>query len=313
MGPFRIVAGAAAILTALSACKAPPVVFRRDFSPSGIWVAQPRGAEVEIRHAPSGNLVRTLSGGHRALVIAARYTCDGTRVVSGDQKGTIVVWNPEDGFRIATLTGHEGGIEQLAVREAVPDLASASDDSTIRLWDVSGRRHVATLAGHRKAVTYVTFSADGRRLVSASRDKTVKIWDPESGTELATLAGHDKPVRTAEIDPSGAILATGSDNGTIMLWDIKAQLPRRTLEAIPGAIVMAVQFSGDGRWLLALQSVPNSLERRNIDALGLWNVQSGEHVVTDYQQESRFAPPDWPYKAIVEDIQRRSTHRSPQH
>src|SRR5262245_40608524 len=133
MKSVRALVAASAVLAAVSACKAQPIVFRRDFSPDGRWLAQPRGVEVELRHAPSSNLVRTLSGGHQALVITAQFTSDGTQVVSGDTEGKIVVWNPQEGFRLGTLTGHEGTIEHLAVRASVPDLASASDDGTIRL------------------------------------------------------------------------------------------------------------------------------------------------------------------------------------
>lgn len=50
---------------------------------------------------------------------------------------TAIIWNPNTGERIKTLSGHTSGISSLAFSPDGKTLASGSSDGTILLWDVS--------------------------------------------------------------------------------------------------------------------------------------------------------------------------------
>jgi WD40 repeat protein len=285
-------------------------IVQRDFSPDGKRIARPEGKGVQIRDAETGNPVMALAGGHEAMVLVAHFSDDGNRVVSGDKDGKIAVWDSQTGRKTMVLEGHGDAIRQLAVRKGIPDLASGSDDGMIKLWDLAAGKETRTLTGHQKAVYFVGFSPDGNRLVSASKDRTARIWDVESGKEVSILKGHDKPVRSAQFNPQGTVLATGAGDGTIKLWDLGTGQEKRTLEGAGGPVV-EIHWSKDGVWVLAYQFVKSALTRQTVSVVGLWNAESGEHVVSDYAQEARLAPVDWPYRAVLEEVKRRSRHLSP--
>ena len=71
-----------------------------------------------------------------------------------------------------TLTGHTGGVSDVAFSPDGRILASSSYDHTLRLWDVVTGEHIRTLTGHRHQVLSLAFSPDGRTLASGSVDET---------------------------------------------------------------------------------------------------------------------------------------------
>ena len=127
-------------LLALAGCGTAPPFAQEDLRPGGSIVATPEGTGVLLRRTDTDAPVRTLSGGHDAPVLAVHFSDAGDRLVSGDERGRIVVWNPEDGSVRGKLPGHRGAIRQFATRARAPDLASASDDGTIKLWDLPAPR-----------------------------------------------------------------------------------------------------------------------------------------------------------------------------
>jgi len=155
------------ILASIAGCGSPPSPVQEDVRPDGTWIATPSGTTVLLRRADTGALLRTLTGGHDAPVLAVHFNEAGDRLVSGDTLGKIVVWNPLDGAIAGTLPGHRGAIRQFAARERVPDLASGSDDGTIKLWDLGASREIRTLKGHAGPVVGLALAPDGRMLASA--------------------------------------------------------------------------------------------------------------------------------------------------
>jgi hypothetical protein len=88
-------------------------------------------------------------------------------------------------YHVATqLTGHTGGVNEVAFTPDGKLLASAGGDGTVRLWDVvTGKQRGQPLKGHYAfgfrygQVKGVDFSPDGKLLATASVDGTVHLWD----------------------------------------------------------------------------------------------------------------------------------------
>jgi WD40 repeat protein len=282
---------------------------KEDVRPDGSWIATPAGTTVALRRADSGALLRTLAGGHAETVLAVHFNVAGDRLVSGDVAGKIVVWNPEDGAMLGTLPGHRGGIRQFAARTRVPDLASASDDTTIKLWDLAAFREVRTLSGHGGPVIGLALAPDGRTLASASADGTVKLWDVDTGAELRTLSGSMGAVDAVDFDGRGTRLAAGGVNGKIQVWDPKTGMELQSMQGAKGPVV-DVFLSQDGRWILAYQYYLDPSSKKMTSPISIWNADTGELEVADYQFESAVAPPDWPFRAVFREVARRAAHQS---
>jgi WD40 repeat protein len=104
--------------------------------------------------------------------------------------------HPERLKCVATLRGHKGFIESLAIltnTDGTQLLASASDDHTIKLWDLSSRECIATLEGHTGTVeSLVPLSdTDGVPLLASADSSSVILWDAVNHTQLMSFYLRD--------------------------------------------------------------------------------------------------------------------------
>jgi WD40 repeat protein len=171
---------------------------------------------------------------------------------------------------LATLEGHGGGINGLAISPDRRLLATGSWDRTVRLWSLSEGRCVAMLKGHSRSVGCLAISPDGRLLASGGFDKTVRLWSLLEGRPLAKLKGHTHSVRCLAISPDGRFLGSGSADATVRLWSLPEGRHLATLEG-HSAWVNGLAISPDGR-LLASGSWDKTVR--------LWNLPEGRHLAT---------------------------------
>jgi len=169
----------------------------------------------------------------RALAVLG----DGATLASGSWDRSVRLWDVATRACVATLGGHTGDVNGLAVL-GDGRLASGSDDKTVRLWDVSTRGCVGVLCGHTDAVRVLAALSDGR-LASGSDDGTVRVWDtriggggggggdggeraaPRAGSVV--LEGHASYVIALAPLPGGR-LASGSWDGTVRVWHVPVAL-----------------------------------------------------------------------------------------
>jgi WD40 repeat protein len=52
----------------------------------------------------------------------------------GGEDNTITCWNPRTGEKVATLTGHQGDVMDLAITPDGRLMVSASDDTSLLVW-----------------------------------------------------------------------------------------------------------------------------------------------------------------------------------
>ena len=130
-----------------------------------------------------------------------------------------------------------------------------------------------TLIGHTDEVTSVAFTQDGQFLISGSADKSVKLWNLKTGQLIRTLRGHTKTINTLAISPDNQFIASGgSDDTTIKLWNLKTGQLIRTFA--DGGQVGTVRFTPEGKNLIAVSLVPNSVDRR----IQAWDAGTGKLV-----------------------------------
>ena len=210
------------------------------------------------------------------------YALTGDKFAIGRQDGEIELGNTMTGKKLATLSGHTGGIQKRLPRAAdeeippvgeirwqfidgtpnsilalafSPDgtkLASGSKDKTVRLWDTFTNGELAILQKHTGPTNALAFSPDGKMLASGSTDKTVQLWDTATGAHLATFDAHlatfNAPIRgiaALTFSPDGRTLASGSMDGTIRFWNTTT----RTL--------LPIRLTGHTEWVKAVSFLEN--------------------------------------------------------
>ena len=93
-----------------------------------------------------------------------RLAPTGTRLASGDNDGTVRVWDAATRQPVgAPLTGHTDAVNSVAFSPDGTRISSASYGNTLRLWDAAtGQPIGAPLTGHTDRVWGVAFSPNAR-------------------------------------------------------------------------------------------------------------------------------------------------------
>lgn len=106
---------------------------------------------------------------------------DDKMFASGSLDQTIKIWNINKTDSIATLEGHEMGIDSIAFHKGEePYIVSGADDTTVRLWDYEKRECLHVFRGHNHNVCAVSFHPYYPFIVSGSEDHKLNIWDIEA-------------------------------------------------------------------------------------------------------------------------------------
>lgn len=182
---------------------------------------------------------------HRAAVAAARFSRDGTRVVTASDDGAARVWQLPTGRRLVVLRTRDG--LPLSAADISPDgdrVVTAGSDDRARVWRLPSGRLLTVLRGHNGPLTDAHFSPDSTLVVTASRDGTARIWQVTTGHLVAILRGHKGAVNAANFSPDGTLLATAGADRTARIWQTATGRSVETLH-LPAA-VSAAAFSPDG-------------------------------------------------------------------
>lgn len=145
---------------------------------TGGWMSTPggQGQVVRLHDFASGELLGLLVG-HRNVVNALAFSADGTRLISGSEDRTAIVWDTGSRRRLLTLEGHADGVNAAAVTPDGLRAITASSDRTLRVWRVADGAVLATLQGHTGRVQALAIAPSGRSIASGSDDGRIMLWD----------------------------------------------------------------------------------------------------------------------------------------
>jgi WD40 repeat protein len=241
---------------------------------------------------------------HPAVVAAAAFSPDGSRLLTGAEDGHARLWDPATGEVVAswphddpvwavafgpggrtalTASGSRARLWDVAAGRPFdlllehPDMiwavACSSDgvvltggvDGTARLWRSDTGRRIGELR-HRPSVRAVAFSPNGKTVVTGGDDREARLWDVATGKPTGRVFQHRAAVYAAAFSPDGTTLATGDEGGTLTLWEVATGAERYSLPH--REIVWSVAFSPDGR-TVAASAIGDQTVR-------LWDADTGQ-------------------------------------
>jgi WD40 repeat protein len=195
---------------------------------------------------------------HSKPINAIAIFPNGQYLISGDDGGTVAVWN---------LTMPQQPIATYCTNSAIYAVAASPNSSQIASGDKNRRvqlrrkesvinslqelhADLSSVDSHHGFVFSVQFSPDGKILASGGADRRIRLWNTDTGKIIYTLDGHQESVRALEFMPNGKILISAGADRTIRFWDLDGKQLLKTVEAHEQAI-HALAISRDGRSIVS--------------------------------------------------------------
>lgn len=233
-------------------------------------------------HRQSAGLIRALSA-HEHDVFAVALSSDAARGLSGDKRGTVIVWDiatgePERTMKCGPAVNDVCWLD--AQRAAV-----ASDDGSAWIVDVSSGevlsrlahpKRVTAVARDRCANTLLTGAGDGHlrswrfpdeapvedeecgihdvNCLAAAEDVVVVVagcggerhlWDPDSGRNLGVLAAQESHISSVAITADARTVVAGDYGGRVHVWDVETRELARAFQ-FEGEWIHSVALASDG-------------------------------------------------------------------
>uniref|UniRef100_A0A8D3E4U4 Glutamate-rich WD repeat-containing protein 1 n=1 Tax=Scophthalmus maximus TaxID=52904 RepID=A0A8D3E4U4_SCOMX len=157
------------------------------------------------------------------------------RLVSGDCKKNIHVWEPQEGgtsWQIdqRPFSSHSKSVEDLqwSPTEATV-FASCSVDQSIRVWDIRAPPNsmLSATEAHSSDINVISWNGSEPFLLSGGDDGLLKVWDLrqfKGGRPVANFKQHSAPITSVEWNPvdSSVFAASGADD-VVSQWDLSVE------------------------------------------------------------------------------------------
>ena len=192
------------------------------------------------------------------------FTPDGAHLVTGNQSGSLTVWDATTEVEggawapVCMLVGHLEAIWALDVHPTGSYLVSAAEDAMMHLWDTkawlsppawsgptaNGKRYPPALVPSRELrmldpadeddpVSCLAFHPGGCRLVTGSCTAGLTVWQCGEWVAERRLQSHTGSINCCTFLPAGDVLVTGGSDLLVRLWDTVGWRPLRTLVSPP--------------------------------------------------------------------------------
>jgi mono/diheme cytochrome c family protein len=258
--------------------KLPERIYGVSYSPDGKLLAAACGTpgtlgEVRLCDAAKRSAGKKLDR-MTDIVLAVRFSPDGTRLAAGGADNTIRIYGIASGKRELLIEQHADWVTDIAFSPDGGRIASASRDKSARVFDTKTGAMQTAFLGHGEAVTGVAWQQDGKRIYSAGRDRKVNVWNALDGKKYDLIAGFEADPFKLEaamgcifascadgivrqysqedremicaypraedwiyciaVDSKHHRVAAGSYGGKVRLWDVEQGKPLGEFVAAPG-------------------------------------------------------------------------------
>ena len=132
------------------------------------------------------------------------------------------------------------------------------------LWSVALMERIGVRMQHQGPITVACFSPDGRWIATGGQDRKPRIWSGRDGTSMRPPLDHETEITALAFSHSGDELLSGGADGLVTRWIVPSGAAKG--EALrPGGMILSIEPSSDGRWILIATS----------KQVGLWDAETG--------------------------------------
>jgi WD40 repeat protein len=185
---------------------------------------------------------------HRGPVFAAKFSADGTRIVTASWDSTAQIWDAGTGARVGGAMLHQDRVNDVAFSPDGKQVATASGN-IVRLWDSRSGESLGEFARDSARLASMSYSPDGREILTADASGTARLWDVATRKSVDPPMRHRAALKRAVFSADGSRIVTSSDDSTAQVWDAhtgaKIGPPMRHR-----ALLWSARFSPDGKRLV---------------------------------------------------------------
>jgi WD40 repeat protein len=201
-------------------------------------------------------LNRKISGlparGHTDSLNVIAFSPDGTRIATGSDDYSVVLWNALTGTPIGRRMVQGNSVRGLAFGS---DRVLISGDNTGNLifWDASTQEPLTAepLKAHKGAIYGIAVDQTNGLAATIGEDRNIALWDIGKRTNrIKKSLLNGTPFCTAFRPGQGAV-AVGFSNGQILLLDSTTLIPTGPALTGPKVTIYSMTFSSDGKTLFA--------------------------------------------------------------
>jgi WD40 repeat protein/tRNA A-37 threonylcarbamoyl transferase component Bud32/peroxiredoxin len=162
---------------------------------------------------------------HFQRVQSARYSPDGSLILTGSWDHTARVWDAATGQPVGSPMQHRGVVTSAALSPDNHTVATACEDGVVRLWRLAGGSRLHTLP-HTRWVRGARFSPDSSTVVTCrfsndaytSHGSNVKLWDAVTGRPVGPLFPRSDSTQDVAFSPNGQGLYVALPRGELIQW-----------------------------------------------------------------------------------------------
>ncbi|HEX7557158.1 MAG TPA: WD40 repeat domain-containing protein, partial [Leptolinea sp.] len=184
----------------------------------------------------------SVASGVRSLT----FTLDGTGIVTGEQNGTVSLWEVSSGKLLRLIGKVPGEVNSLAFNSDASMLAIGAN--TLHLWKPADDTLSTPYKGFTYSITSLAFNNQATLVAAGDHDGKISLWNPQTGEQSVLLDGHIGDVTTLNFSNDGRYLASGGVDNMIIIWDITSGQKVYMLRGHSGGIRSAI-FNSDGTQL----------------------------------------------------------------
>ena len=186
-----------------------------------------------------------LGVGHKDKITAPISTLqNGQKCISASQDRTIKVWSLHNKQEIATLTGHEKYIFDMAVSKNEKFCVTCGFNRGLKLWDLESGKEVVSFEGCTGSVLKVILTDDNHHFLTASGE-TIRVWSLMTRIETSILHFNEN-VYNLTVNEEYVIIANGCD---VVLWSAEGNKEVAVLKGHTG-VLFDIALVGSGKEVL---------------------------------------------------------------
>jgi tRNA A-37 threonylcarbamoyl transferase component Bud32 len=223
---------------------------------------------------PKASQAPLLLRGHTGWVTSLALSSDGTTLATGDDGGTVRLWDLSNGLVIHTPQKHKRPVN-VAFAPNGKVAVSASLDGAVKVWQVPSGIELFKVPDDYTPVYSVAFAPDSSTVALARVSGFVEFWDVETGKKKLSLKSHEawrtprEPLGLLAFSPDGKMLASLGGGG-VKVSDIATKKNREFTDSSYASFPESVVFSPDGK-ILAAGNWNSSIN--------LWDVTNGNEII----------------------------------